>query len=83
MNNSGALTTSGAILDNTTGNTISLQATSGTLTVGAAVTGTGTDTINLTTVTSGNVAVNRAVATGAGPDQCHRGRQRPGKRAVR
>ena len=63
VNNTGALTTSGAIQDNTAGNTISLEASSGTLTVlsGATVTGTLTDTINLTTVTSGNIAVNGAV----------------------
>ena len=49
VNNTGSLTTSGTVLDNTAGNTISLTATNGTLTVGAAVTGTGTDTIGLST----------------------------------
>src|SRR6202043_2589536 len=68
VSNTGNLTTSGLVKDNTPGNAISLQATSGTLTIGATgpVTGTTTDTISLTTLTSGDIAVNGAVSTGSG-----------------
>ncbi len=68
VSNTGNLTTStAAIMDSTAGKAISLTATSGSLTIGAAVTGITTDTIGLTSTGSGNtVAVNAAVTTGMG-----------------
>jgi hypothetical protein len=67
VNNTGNLTTSGIVQDNTAGNAISLMATTGVLTIGAAVTGTTTDTISLTSTGPNNIAVNAAVTTGSGP----------------
>src|SRR6185436_13517961 len=64
VTNTGNLDTSAAIT--TTSGNIALQATSGNLTTGAAVTAGGSGTVELTTVTSGNIVVNSAVSSTSG-----------------